>query len=301
MRVVNAETKRGLYDDDSVCCYIGDFGNSLFHRAGRCYRPKASPLNGVRDMRTPVLVGVLLLSSTLPAFGQAADPPALSADDVVARMVARDAQRESFARGYTGNRRYILDNQHMHKRAEMLVSVKCDPDGTKRFEVVSEQGWRAANKHVLRKMLESETETSRPQTRPTTRVTPDNYGFQMLGSESVDARTAYVIEVLPKRHDRYLFEGRIWVDAEDYAIVRAEGKPAKNPSFWTHSVHFVHRYQKAGSFWFPFSTESITEARIFGKTEVTISYFGYMPNSQPARDFASEPTAYGDEANAAQH
>jgi hypothetical protein len=248
-----------------------------------------------------MLVGVLLLSSASLAFGQAADPPTLSADDVVARMVARDAQRESFARGYTGNRRYILDNQHMHKRAEMLVSVNCDPDGTKHFEVVSEQGWKAANKHVLRKMLESETETSRPQTRPTTRVTPDNYGFQMLGSESIDARTAYVIEVLPKRHDRYLFEGRIWVDAEDYAIVRAEGKPAKNPSFWTRSVHFVHRYQKAGSFWFPFSTESITEARIFGKTEVTISYFDYMPNVQPARDFSSVPTVYANGANDAEH
>lgn len=252
-------------------------------------------------MRTPVLAGVLLLSASSPVFGQATDPPILSADDVVARMVARDAQRESLGRGYTGNRRYILDNQRMHKRAEMLVSVKCDPDGTKHFEVVSEQGWKSANKRVLHKMLDSETETSRPQTRPTTRVTPDNYGFQMLGSELVEARPTYVIEVLPKRHDRYLFEGRIWVDAEDYAIVRAEGKPAKNPSFWTRSVYFVHRYQKAGFFWFPFSTESITEARIFGTTEVTISYFGYMPNSQPARDFSSRPTVYGNEANYAQN
>ncbi len=54
-------------------------------------------------MRTPVLIGVFLLSSTSPVFGQATDPPILSADDVVARMVARDAQRESLERGYTGN------------------------------------------------------------------------------------------------------------------------------------------------------------------------------------------------------
>jgi hypothetical protein len=161
----------------------------------------------------------------------------------------------------------------------MVVSVKCDPDGTKHFEVVSEDGWKSANKRVIRKMLESETETSRPEIRPSTSLSPDNYHFQMVGSDSLEGRRVHVIQVLPKREDNYLFEGRIWVDAEDFAIVRAEGKPAKNPSFWTRSVHFVQQYRKSGTFWFPLSTESVTEARIFGKTEVSISYFDYQPNS----------------------
>lgn len=98
-----------------------------------------------------------------------------AADEVVARMFARDGQREILAAGYTGNRRYILDIQRLHKRAELLVSVKCDPDGTKHCEIISEEGWKAANKHVLRRMLESEMESSRPQTRPKTRLTLDNY------------------------------------------------------------------------------------------------------------------------------
>ncbi len=248
----------------------------------------------IRDL---VGFGAFLLLLTSPALGQTPELAALSADEVVARMVTRDGQRESLGRGYTGNRRYILDNQRMHKRAEMQVTVKCDADGTKHFEVASEEGWKSANKLVLRKMLESEAETSRPQTRPTTRVTPNNYVFQMLGSELVEARPAYVIQVLPKRRDKYLFEGRIWVDAEDYALVRAEGKPAKNPSFWTLSVHFVHRYQKTGAFWFPFSTESTTDAWIFGTTEVSISYFGYMPNSQPGQNFSSKAAAGVNEAS----
>lgn len=254
-------------------------------------------------MKIPNTVGygALLLLLTSPAFGQTPEPPALSADEVVARMVASDAQRESLGQGYTGNRRYILDNHRMHKRAEMQVTVKCDPDGTKHFEVVSEEGWKSANKHVLRKMLESEAETSRPQTRLTTRVTPNNYAFQMLGSELVEARPAYVIQVLPKRHDKYLFEGRIWVDAADYAIVRAAGKPAKNPSFWTRSVYFVQRYQKAGLFWFPSSTESTTEARIFGTTQVTIKYFDYLPNAEPAPTLSSKVLVDVEDASHAQH
>jgi hypothetical protein len=89
---------------------------------------------------------------------------------------------------------------------------------------------------------------------------------------------AYAIDIVPKRREERLFAGRIWIDAEDYALVRAEGKPAKNPSFWTRSVHFVHKYQKRGPFWFPVSTESVTEVRIFGSTRVTIDYFDYKPN-----------------------
>jgi hypothetical protein len=232
-------------------------------------------------MKIPVIIGALLLSSVPTAFCQTDGGSASAVDEVVARMFVRDGQRESLIGGYSGSRRYALDNQRLHKHAELLASVKCDADGTKHFELVAEQGWQAANKRVLRKMLESEAEASRPQTRPKTRLTPDNYVFQLVETDSVEGRPAYVIDVVPKRHDKYLFQGRIWVDAEDYALMRAEGMPAKSLSFWTRSVHFVHKYQKSGSVWFPLSTESVTEARIFGTTEVTIDYFDYTPNSLP--------------------
>ena len=78
----------------------------------------------------------------------------------------------------------FLKTSSLNKRAELLVSVKCDPDGTKHFEVVSEQGWNSANKRVLRKMLESETETSRPQVRPNDQPQSRELPFQMLGTDS---------------------------------------------------------------------------------------------------------------------
>jgi hypothetical protein len=87
------------------------------------------------------------------------------------------------------------------------------------------------------------------------RLSPENYEFHMANTELLDGRMAYVIDVVPRRRDERLFEGQIWIDAQDYALARVEGKPAKNPSFWTTSVHFVHTYQKSGPFWFPASTE----------------------------------------------
>ena len=74
------------------------------------------------------------------------------------------------------------------------------------------------------------------------------------------------------------------MDAEDYALARAEGQPAKNPSFWTKSTHFIQIYQKNGPFWFPRSTQSVTDAHIFGATDVNIEYFDYAPKTAHAPD-----------------
>src|SRR5262249_34027192 len=151
----------------------------------------------------------------------------------------------------------------------------------------------AAQKHVLRKMLESEEEASQPEARSKARLSLDNYEFQMVGIDQVDGRSAYAIDVSPNRKEKYLFRGRIWVDAEDCALVRVDGNPAKSPSFWTKSVHFTHSYQKNGTFWFPSTTDSLTDARIFGATALKIEYFDYKPRGLPVAANHSESTQEG--------
>jgi len=200
-------------------------------------------------------------------------------DEVVAKMMERDNRRQAAFRGYTGVRRYILENQPHHKRAEMFVKVNCLDNGTKQFETVSATGWGAARKHVFPRLLESESEASLPDAREKSRITPENYSFEMVGKDYVNGRPAYVMTIAPKKQNKYLIQGKIWVDLDDWTIVRIEGNAAKSPSFWIKSVHFVHSYQKNGSFWFPASDRSVTDVRILGATEVTIEYFDYSPNT----------------------
>jgi len=229
-------------------------------------------------MKHYFLLAVVLFLLPAAALSVAQDTSLPTASEVVERMVQRDTQRQTLTQGYAGKRRYVLENDGMHKHAEMLVRVNGDSDGTKHFEILSEQGWKAAQKHVLRKMLESESQSSAPEAREKTRLCSDNYEFHMVGLVVGD-RPTYAIDVKPKRKDKLLFEGRIWVDTEDYALVRAEGNPAKTPSFWTKHIHFVHTYEKQGGFWFPLSTESVTDAHVFGRTDLTIEYFDYKPNT----------------------
>ena len=211
--------------------------------------------------------------------GQDSSQQLPSADDVVAQMIERDNQRQAAFHGYTAARRYVLENSRHRKRAEMLVSVKCLDNGSKQFQTVSASGWGAARSHVFPKLLESESEASLPGVRERSRITPENYSFEMVGRDYVNQRPAYVIAIAPKTRNKYLVQGRVWVDSDEYAIVRIEGKPAKSPSFWIKSVHFVHTYQKSGLLWLPVSDRSVTDARIVGATELTIEYFDYATDA----------------------
>ena len=138
-----------------------------------------------------LLMTALLVCFAVPLLGQATAATSLNAYEVMAKVVERDSQREALGAGYRGKREYVLYNHRMNKRAEMVASVVCDANGTKHFQVVSEDGWKAANKHVLHKMLDSESETSQPDTRPKTRMVPANYEFRLVGSEYLRGRPAY--------------------------------------------------------------------------------------------------------------
>ena len=209
--------------------------------------------------------------------------PLPSANDVVAKMMESDVLRQSHMTGYTAIRQYFAVNKKRH--AEMLVQVTCGTDGGKKFAVLSEDGSGSIRRHVFHKLLSEETEASRRGTRNGTRITPANYDFKVVGRQILETGPAYVLEVSPKTNNKYLIRGDIWVDTNDYSIVRIEGQPARSPSFWVRSVHFVHTYQKVGPFWFASSTHTTSEIRIFGESELTIQNSGYTLG--PQRD----PTA----------
>lgn len=202
-----------------------------------------------------------------------------SAGDVVTKMMQFDAQRQSELTGYVATRHYLAVNKN--RRAEMVVHVTCDGAGAKQFTILGEEGSGSIRKHVFHKILSEETEASRRGTRNSTRLIADNYDFEVIGEQTLETGPAYVLAVDPKKENKYLIKGKIWVDENDYSIVRIEGQPARNPSFWVRSVHFVHTYQKVGSFWFASSTHTTSEIRIFGESELMIENSNYTLNPPP--------------------
>ena len=224
----------------------------------------------------------ILLLVSWGATGQDGGVPPLTIDQVIQRMSEMDRSRVAELQSYTVTRRYSLENRRFNKRVEMTVRMSYTAPGKKEFEVLSEKGSGAIRKRVFHKMIEAEMEAAQEEMRGQAQITPENYEFRLVGTEARVGRGSYLIEVKPRINNKFLLKGRIWVDAQDFAIVRIEGSPAQNPSFWTRKVSFVHRYAKFAPFWLAVSNRSEAEVLIFGSTEVLIEYFDYQIHRGPA-------------------
>ena len=196
-----------------------------------------------------------------------------STSDVVARFVEKDAIRRASLSEYCVVAHYRLENKS--RRADMMVRWTRLPNGVKQYAILTESGDPAVRSHVFHKLLDAEVEASRSSEQERTWITPANYEFQLAGKDNVNGREAYVLLLTPKTDSKFLTSGRIWVDAEDYGLIRAEGRPARTVSFWTKSVSFVQIFERVGDFWLVSSNHSVTEARVFGTADLTIQYLDY--------------------------
>ncbi|MBV9182462.1 MAG: hypothetical protein JO356_14215 [Acidobacteria bacterium] len=224
------------------------------------------------------LLTLALLAVSIPAVAQQATVSApLSADEVMQRVVQMNEQRAGALETYTSIRSYHLECHCLsHKTADMVVRVEYAAPNKKVFTIVSESGSGTVRGRVFKKLLEAEQESLREENQQRTAITPDNYTFQLTDYQKIDGNEFYVLEARPLNKNKFLFRGRLWVDAKAYAIAQVQGEPAVNPSWWTLKTDFKRSYQEIGSFWLPESNESETKVRIFGTAVLTIKYGEYQ-------------------------
>ena len=75
----------------------------------------------------------------------------------------------------------------------------------------------------------------------------------------------YVLQIAPKRNDKYLLRGQIWVDASTFRIRRIEGVPAKSPSIWLKRIHIALQFAQLKGMWIPTSFDAIATVRLLGQ------------------------------------
>jgi hypothetical protein len=241
-------------------------------------------------------------ASALVGAREAADPNSLppsianaplSVDQVVAKLIRKDEDRARALRHYESSRVYRLSYRGFpsDRDAEMTVEATFDSPSNKNFKVISQKGSKLIIDRVFKRLLESEKEAAEPEMHARTLLNRDNYDMALVGYESsgVDsAGSQYVLEVTPKSRSKYVYRGKVWVDATDFAVTRIDAEPAQNPSFWTKKNEIHHEYMKVQNFWLPRRNESISYIRLGGKATLTIDYSNYRINNSPASS-RSEP------------
>jgi hypothetical protein len=222
------------------------------------------------------------MAAQAPAPGAGVAHPSLA--EIVDRMTERNAERAKALEHYQGRRGYQLDYKgfpaDMH--AEMVVTVRYDAPATEGFTVVSQSGPKWMVNRVLKRILETEEESIQGENRERVQITNENYNFTLLESQDAEGGCPYVLGVEPKVATKFLFRGRIWVDAKDFAVCRIEAEPAKNPSFWIRKTAIHHSFVKIGDFWLPAENKSISNVRFDGRATLTIKYDDYEVQAAPA-------------------
>jgi hypothetical protein len=239
-----------------------------------------------------VAAGISHAAFAQPADTPAADPRAqLSVEEIVTKLVERNLERSRALGAYQSTRIYRLEYHGFpsSRSAEMIVDVKYHTPGTKDFSVRSEQGSQLIIERVFKRMLQSEKEAVAEENQSRVALNRDNYSFTLAGYESKPTGSSYILSVEPRTNNKLLYRGRIWVDAEDFAVTRIEAAPAKNPSFWTKETKIVQVYTKVGDFWLPASNRSTSTIRLGGQANFTIDYQNYQITASTAVAPPHEP------------
>jgi hypothetical protein len=249
----------------------------------QCYRPIPSNIRALRGTRLLLFVVLPVLFSPWPSIAQqpsasvVAVQPALTTQQVVRNLVQMNLNRAEALLSYEGSRIYRVEYRGFPgtRSAEMAVNVRYISPNSKNFTIQATTGSSLIIDRVFKKLLEAEKESLAAENQRRSALTEENYRFTLVRLENGPSGAAYVLDVEPLTKDKFLYRGRIWVDAEDFAVVRLEAKPAKNPSFWTKNAEIEQVYQKIGEFWLPASNRSLTAIRLGGRAELTIIYKNY--------------------------
>jgi outer membrane lipoprotein-sorting protein len=208
----------------------------------------------------------------------------ITGEELFEKLIEHNQLRDIHLEHYSATRTYKVTNPEGKVYAEETVSVAYHAPNHKSFAVTQESGSWLVRNSVLKRLRDSESETSSGQAHRDSSIKPDNYSFNLIGEEDAGPHHCFVVEAIPKRKDKYLFEGNIWIDSQDYAIVKIAGHPAKSPSFWLNRVDFVRQYQKIGEFWVPAKDETVVHVRLYGKKILTIDHQNYVINKGDATD-----------------
>lgn len=249
------------------------------------------------------LLAALLALLALPVVVTAQSPNAngrapLTADEVVSQLVQQNQKRAAQLKHYESCRFYSVDYVGFpsDKSAAMVVDMAYDAPAQKQFRVVKEQGSRLLLDHVLRELMQNEKEALEQVNLGKTDLTPGNYNFRLLGTDTIAGQPQYILEVAPRFKSKFLYNGKIWVDANDFAVSRVSAQPAKNISFWISHTEIEHEYKKVGAFWLPARNTSTTKVRFGGTAKLKIDYRDYRigePQAGMSSDACSQAEAQG--------
>jgi len=212
-------------------------------------------------LRILVFLVALAFSPQMPASTPKIKFPDLSL--IVQRLEDVQQQNRAQSQPYEVTRQYkVFRGNDKQPTSEVMTQIDFVPPDIKTYKITQTRGNSTGDK-MVREILDRETESAKKG--PGSEINRANYDFMFVGQENFGVIPEYVLRIVPKRKDKYLLRGQIWVNASTFRIRRIEGVPAKSPSIWLKGIHITLQFAQLGAMWIPTSFDAIATVRLLGR------------------------------------
>ncbi len=213
----------------------------------------------------------LILLVAVPVSSQvASSTPETKSPDVdliLQHMEDAEHQNPSQSRPYQVTREYkVFADSDTHAISDVLAQIDFVSPNTETYKITQTKGNPLGEK-IIRELLASETGSPRKEYGP--EISRANYDFVLLRQQNFVGVPEYVFAIFPKRKNKYLLRGQIWVDERSFRIRQIQGVPAESPSFWLTDLHLTFQYAEVGGVWVLVTVDGLAKVRFFGQFTLT--------------------------------
>ncbi len=195
--------------------------------------------------------------------GSQAKAPDLNA--IVQSLEAAEQQNPAKARGYTVTRSYkLFHDDERQPVSQTIAEVTFVPPSTKKYEIKQSSGIARGQK-MVRDILDLESVPAQSGSE----ISRRNYEFVFLQQEKLGDVPTYLLRIIPKRKEKNLLNGLVWVDTRTFRIQRIEGTPTKKPSWWLKDLNITLQYTDLDGLWLPTYMKSTAVVRFAGNYLLT--------------------------------
>lgn len=198
----------------------------------------------------------------IPA-GAPPEPPPIPVEQIIERFLQKEAEMKQAHERF--NYRMIVRVQEFDESGSaagewrVTSDIVFQPDGTRVGRVIDQPA------STLKRSDFALEDLQKMASLPQFILTPDardRYDITYQGIQPLDELKAYIFQVKPRRLERKLalFEGLVWVEDRDFAIVKAFGRMVREVEDDSPSLPFqyyeTYRENVEDGYWFPTYTRS---------------------------------------------
>jgi len=224
---------------------------------------------------------LIVLLGSVGVAQQIGPVASMSLDEIVQSMQTAQAAIRTQT-SYQVIREYrLLSAPDSKPDSEVVAEVNFRPPASKAYRIQRSEGSNRGQQ-LVRRILDHEVEASSMENKAGRAITRDNYSFAYIGEATLAGQPCYVLGLKPKRTDKNLILGKVWVDKHSFLVRQIDGEAEKTPSWWLKSVRIKVEFADLEGIWMQTRMEAVAEVRIVGTRTLTSRILDYRKQSEVA-------------------